>query len=91
MTSKTRVRIVVHQQRVDDLKRDRSIREDAERRAERVAERARADAPILTGDYRDSIHVEEDRDGYRVVAGTDHALVVEADTGNLVRALDAGR
>lgn len=37
-------------------------------RAERAAEYARTIAPVLTGRYRDSIHVEPVSDGYAVVA-----------------------
>ena len=54
--------------------------------------KAQADAPVDTGAYRDSLHIEwvvTDRIVGRVVAGTDHAMLVEAHTGNLARALDA--
>lgn len=58
--------------------------------AEQVASRARGNAPVASGDYRDSIHVETehtDRMVKRVVADVPHALVVEAKTGNLARSL----
>ena len=58
--------------------------------AERVADTARASAPVATGAYRDSIGVEAgstDRSVVRVVAGARHALLVESRTGNLSRAL----
>lgn len=48
--------------------------------AEQVAENARSNAPVDTGAYRDSIHVESDESGTRVVAGTDHAVYVEWGT-----------
>jgi hypothetical protein len=58
--------------------------------AEKAAEKAQASAPVDTGAYRDSIHVETvhtDRMVKRVVADVDYAMVVEADTGNLARSL----
>lgn len=61
---------------------------DAE--AEACAARARASAPVASGTYRDSIHVETahtDRMVKRVVADVSHAMVVEANTGNLARSL----
>jgi hypothetical protein len=51
-------------------------------------------APVASGAYRDSLHIETDhtdRMVKRVVADVDYALVVEANTGNLARALDAAR
>jgi len=58
--------------------------------AERVADAARAIAPVETGAYRDSIRVEEDftdRVVYRVVADVPYALKVEADHGTLTQAM----
>lgn len=60
--------------------------------AERIASAARASAPVETGAYRDSIHVESattDRVVARVVADVPYARVVEARTGTLARALGA--
>lgn len=59
-------------------------------KAEEVASRAKSSAPVDSGAYRDSIHLEEDRTDrlvVRVVADVDYAMVVEADTGNLARSL----
>lgn len=59
-------------------------------RAEEVLGRAQASAPVDTGAYRASLHIETDhtdRMVKRVVAGTDHAWVVEAKTGNLAKAI----
>ena len=58
--------------------------------AETRAERARANAPVASGAYRDSIHVETDhtdRMVKRVIADVDYAMVVEANTGNMARSL----
>lgn len=65
-------------------------------RADLVAAAAKATAPVETGDYMRSIHVEEHREASnrvvaRVVAGTDHCFEVEARHGTLGRALDAAR
>lgn len=63
--------------------------------AEEKASAARSSAPVVTGEYRDSIDVESDtwRRGAaqmarsRVVAHDRKSLIVEAKTGNLKRAL----
>lgn len=59
--------------------------------AEPIASRARSAAPVASGEYRDSIHVEVEVHRNvavaRVVADAPHALLVEAKTGNLARAL----
>lgn len=50
---------------------------------EQAASIAKAIAPRVTGAYADSIHVEEDGDGARLVAGggdVDYASFVEAGT-----------
>lgn len=59
--------------------------------AEPIAATARANAPVRSGEYRDSIGVLVDRHSDRVVvhvtSTAPHGLIVEAATGNLVRAL----
>lgn len=58
--------------------------------AAEIADRAKSAAPVATGEYRDSIHVidtETDRAVSRVIATAPHALIVEARTGNLKRAI----
>lgn len=58
--------------------------------AERVVERAKATAPVDTGDYADSIGIEVHRGPgrtvVRAVANDPGALAIEARTGNLHRA-----
>lgn len=61
-------------------------------RAQRVESTAQGLAPVATGAYRDSIHVETDRTDRmvkRVVADAPHAFIVEARDGVLARSLDA--
>lgn len=57
-----------------------------------IAESARATAPVKTGAYRDSIHVEvkgaANRNVVLVVAADPKAMLIESKTGNLVRALN---
>lgn len=58
--------------------------------AQQRAERARSNAPVESGAYRDSIHVETDhtdRMVKRVVADVPYAMVVEANTGTMARSL----
>ena len=57
---------------------------------ERVLASAKASAPVDTGAYRDGLHIEHavtDRAVERVVGGSDHDMIVEANTGNLARSL----
>jgi hypothetical protein len=61
-----------------------------EREAQQSLDRAKASAPVRTGAYKDSLHIETvhtDRMVKRVVADVDYAPVVEAGTGNLARSL----
>ncbi len=60
--------------------------------AERALSAAQSSAPVASGAYRDSLHLETDhtdRMVVRVISDVDYAMVVEANTGNLARALDA--
>lgn len=78
---------------VKALLNDPGVRADLAKRADRVESAALANAEVNTGAYKASIHRESattDRAVERVAAGTDHARVVEARTGNLARALNAG-
>ena len=57
-----------------------------------VLSAAQASAPVDSGAYRASLHIEQattDRAVVRVVASVPHAFVVEANTGTLSRALDS--
>lgn len=72
------------------LYRDAGVIAAARAAADRVASAARASAPVDTGAYRNSIHVEmkfQQRAVAVVVADSDHAMIVESRTGNLARAL----
>lgn len=86
------IRIELNSPGVRALLNDDGVRAELTRRMEPVLGAARGGAPTETGDYRDSIHMEQattDRAAVRVVADSDHALAVESRTGNLSRALDA--
>lgn len=79
---------------VGDLLKSREVADQLRPLAEKVLAQARATAPVDSGAYRDSLHIEEyvtDRASARVVASVPYAMVVEANTGNLARALDAAR
>lgn len=90
-----RVRVDLNRSGVEDVLSAPGVVAELRRRAEAVADAAIASAPVKTGNYRDSIHVEVDEspvDGRaraRVVASAPHAHLVEARTGNLARALNA--
>ncbi|MGE3811523.1 MAG: HK97 gp10 family phage protein [Candidatus Nanopelagicales bacterium] len=89
-----RVKVVLNSPGVEQLLKDPGVLADLQRRGRAVAAVARATAPVDSGDYADSIEVssdETDRAAVRIGASVDYALVVESRTGNLARALDAGR
>lgn len=61
-----------------------------EAEAEERLARAQANAPVVSGDYKRSLHIETghtDRMVKRVVADVPYAMLVEADHGVLTRAL----
>jgi hypothetical protein len=71
---------------------DHGVDDMLEGHAEDVLHAAWSAAPVLTGEYQESLHIETDhtdRMVKRVVSDSDHAWVVEANTGNLSRALDS--
>jgi hypothetical protein len=75
-----------------DLLTSNDVRDMLTERAERVLAAARSSAPVLTGTYQSSLHLEQDttdRAVVRVVADAPHSHVVEANTGNLASALDS--
>lgn len=90
-----RVRVQLDHAGMRDLLTGPIARAVVEGKAERAAARARDIAPVDTGAYRNSIHVEvvqhRSRVVARVVAGTDHALVVEASHRTLGRSVDAAK
>jgi hypothetical protein len=66
------------------------VEAELEEEAQQRADRAIAGAPVDSGAYQNSIHVETDhtdRMVKRVIADVPYAMVVEANTGNLGRAL----
>lgn len=54
-----------------------AIRPEIERKAKAGLDAAREIAPVHTGAYRESLHLQETPGGYALSAGTDHALEVE--------------
>lgn len=84
------VKVTLSSAGVRELLNDPGVRAAVAAAADQVAQRAITNAPVQTGAYRDSIHRESittDRAVERVVANAPHALLVEARTGNLARAL----
>jgi hypothetical protein len=77
----------------DQLGGSSRVRAIVTQKAEQVAARARATAPVDTGDYVNGIHVEVKESAHRVVAtvvaSSEHSMIVESQTGNLRRALNS--
>lgn len=74
----------------DEVLNSPQVRASVDLAAEKVMEVARSTAPVDTGTYRDSIHVEHEQGAHRqiaqVVADAPYSIFVEATTGNLARA-----
>jgi len=86
------IKVTLNHGGMAELLKSAEVRDALTERAEKVLEKAKADAPVDTGAYRDGLHIEQDttdRAAVRVKGGTDHDWAVEAETGNLSRALDA--
>lgn len=87
-----RPKVKLNSRGIAEVLRSEGVRRELREHAERVAARARAQAPVDTGAYRDSIRVESDttdRAVERVVSDDPAARIIEARTGNLARALGA--
>lgn len=87
-------KIKLNSRGIGEVLRSGGVRADLTSRMERALSAAKSNAPVASGAYRDGLHLEQattDRAVVRIVGSTDHDLVVEADTGNLARALDQAR
>lgn len=74
----------------DELSRSAGVTDLCVKAAEKVADAARASAPVDSGDYRDGIVVvtKQQQRSVAVVKGTDpKTMLIESKTGNLARAL----
>lgn len=87
-----RAKVVLDSAGMKDLLNDPAVRAELTRRAGPVLAAAQLGAPVVSGDYKASIHLVQattDRAVVRVVADVSYAMSVEANTGNLARALDS--
>jgi hypothetical protein len=85
-----KVDIKIDRQGLGEFLHGPEIREALRVYAIQMAARARASAPVDSGAYRNSIRVEDDttdRAVVRVVAHDRKAIILEAKTGNLKRAM----
>lgn len=87
----TRPRVRLDSGAVADMLNSSEVQAALREHAEHVAGRARANAPVESGEYRDGIEVDvqagRKRAHARVTATAPHSLAVESRTGNLMRAL----
>lgn len=85
-------KVVLKSGGVVSLLNDRGVVSELTRRMAPVLAAAKANAPVATGAYQASLHLETVRHGdrtvVRVVASVPYAVGVESRTGNLSRALD---
>lgn len=64
---------------------------ERDRKAQAILDKAVESAPVLTGEYRDSLELRSSEVEARVVATSGHSLLVEARHNTLARALAAER
>lgn len=73
--------ITIDEAAVESLRQLPGVQKDMRARAKRVVQAAKQTAPVRTGEYRDSIHVEDGPDAsVLVVSNTDHSIYVEHGT-----------
>jgi hypothetical protein len=86
-----RAKFVKSESGIVELMKSESIRSALRPAAEQTLARAQASAPFESGEYRGSLHIEDaeldDRAALLVGSNAPHALIVEANTGNLARAI----
>lgn len=61
---------------------ERALADGIEVLGDWIVEEARRAAPVLTGEFRDSIQVERGDDGVQVLSDSDHAAYVEFGTND---------
>lgn len=87
------MRVKLNSRGIREVLTSPEVAAELQARAERVAQAARTSAPRSSGEYANGIEVVMDQHADRVVAHVvakaPHSLLVEANTGNLARALDA--
>lgn len=79
----------------DELMNSAGVKAMTRRAAEKTLAYAQSHAPVDTGTYRDGLRIEEVKHAHRttcMVVGTDpKTRLVESKTGNLRKALKAGK
>src|SRR5450756_1060915 len=86
-----KAKVVLSRAGMKALLNDPGVRADLTRRMAPVLAAAQSGAPVVSGDYKASIHLVQASTGravVRVVSDSPYAMSVEASTGNLARALD---
>lgn len=80
---------------LSEVLRSPQVEAKCEEVAHRVLAQAQAIAPVKTGAYKRSLHIEKishaHRDTFAVVADAPHSVYVEAAHGTLARAAKAGK
>jgi hypothetical protein len=84
-------RVKINHRGIAELLKGSAAEKACRPEAEKALERAKAAAPVVSGDYQRSLHIEEvehpTRKVWRVVADVAYAMKVEADHGTLGRSL----
>lgn len=88
------VRVKMRSAGIASLLKSDEVRDHLTPMVERGLDAARSNAPVVSGAYRDSLHIQQDttdRVAVRIVSSAPYGMQVEANTGNLARSLDAAR
>lgn len=89
-----RVRVELISAGMRELVNDPGVRRHLEKRGRKVLDAAREDAPVASGDFRDSLRListTTDRVSVRIGSDDPAVMFVEASTGLLARSLDAAK
>lgn len=93
--ARARIQVDFDENFFDEVLNCAPVRAMVDAAANKALAEAKATAPVDTGAYRDSLHIEHRQSGHRqvaeVVADCPHAMGVEAVTGNLARAARKAR
>lgn len=89
-----RAKVVLNHAGIAEVLKSGEVESLLKQKADAAAAAARASAPVASGEYRQSITAFTEQHSDRVVAhvssSAPHAMIVEAATGNLARALTGG-
>ena len=85
-------RIRLNHSGMKELLNSSGVRAEMTTRAEQVLAVAQSSAPVASGAYKESLHINQgttDRAVVNVATDVPYAMKIQSDTGHLLRSLDA--